>query len=231
MLKVRDITKSYFNQPVLKGISFEIPTGSIAGIIGPNGAGKSTLLDIISGFQMPDRGEIYYNDTLLENFSIKKSIFCYMPENLIIYPDYTVNDFVKLIFKLNGFLDAELMEVLELSQVKKKKIKHLSKGFHQRLKLFFALSCNKRIVILDEPFDGFDPLQIIKIFDFIRYRKEKGRTFILSIHQLHDAEKICNYFILLNRGRLITYGSTDTLKKKFNMNSFSLEGIFIEAMK
>ena len=231
MFTISNITKRYFRTIALDKVSFEVAEGSITGIIGPNGAGKSTLLDIITGFQNPDEGEIYFNDKPLMLFKGKKKVLSYMPEHLEIYPDYYVGDFIRFVHRATRYVDTDLIDILNLAKVKNKKIRYLSKGYHQRLKLFFALSNNKKIIILDEPFDGFDPVQLIEILEFIRSENGKGRTFILSIHQLYDAEKICNHYVLLDEGRVVTKGSIQTLKQTFGEDNSSLEQIFMRAIQ
>ena len=231
MMKINNITKRYFRTVALDKVGFEVSEDAITGIIGPNGAGKSTLLDIITGFQNPDEGEIYFNDGPLMAFKEKRKIISYMPEHLEIYPDYYVADFIGFIHRATRYIDTDLIEVLNLGKVKNKKIRYLSKGYHQRLKLFFALSNTKKIIVLDEPFDGFDPIQLIDILEFIRSENRKGRTFILSIHQLYDAEKICNHYVLLNEGKVLTRGSMQTLKQAFGDDSLSLEQIFMRAIQ
>ncbi len=166
MLTLNNITKRYLKTIALNKVSFKVPEASITGIIGPNGAGKSTLLEIISGFQNPDFGQIYLYNKPLGAFCEKKSVLSYMPERLNLYPDYYVCDFIKFIQKATKYVDMDLIEVLNLGKVRDKKIRYLSKGFHQRLKLFFALSNRKKILVLDEPFDGFDPIQLIDILGF-----------------------------------------------------------------
>jgi len=231
MLTLNNITKRYLKTIALNKVSFKVPEGSITGIIGPNGAGKSTLLEIISGFQNPDSGQIYLYNKPLGTFYEKKSILSYMPEHLDLYPDHYVCDFIKFIQRATKYVDMDLIEVLNLGKVRDKKIRHLSKGFHQRLKLFFALSNRKKILVLDEPFDGFDPIQLIDILGFLKSENQKGKTFILSIHQLNLAEKICSYFVLLNEGGVLAKGDMATLKQTFGQDKISLEEIFIETMR
>lgn len=231
MLTIDNITKKYLKTVALNKVSFEVQENSITGVIGPNGAGKSTLLEIISGFQNSDSGEIYLKNKPLLSFNEKKAVISYMSEYLKIYPDYYVDDFIQFIHKTTKHIDIDLIEILNLGKVKNKKIRHLSKGYHQRLKLFFALSNNKHIVVLDEPFDGFDPVQLIDIMRFIKLENQKGRTFIISIHQLYDAEKICNYYVLLNEGNVIAKDNIQELRQKFGQDNLSLEQIFIKAIK
>ncbi len=230
VLILDNIKQAYKNSTILKDINLKLPVHRIIGIIGPNGAGKSTLLKIIAGFQIPCSGKIWFNDILLENFYTKREIFSYMPEYIYIYPHYKVKEFIKFVQQVSKYYNPQLLKILKLDKVNDKKIKHLSKGFHQRLKLFFALHNDKKIVILDEPFDGFDPIQLLDIIRLIKKEKRNGRTFIVSIHQLSLAEKICDHYILLNEGKLIADGDMKTLKQTFNITENSLEQIFIKAM-
>ncbi len=231
LLKISKIEKRYNKNTVLNDISFEIPNGSIAGIIGPNGAGKSTVLNIITGFETFNNGEILLKNEKIYSFEDKMSKFSYMPEKLDIYPEFFVKDFIYFIQKTTKYENNELLKKLNLFSVQNKKIKTLSKGYKQRLKLFLALNNNKKIVILDEPFDGFDPIQLMDILELIKSEnKNKDKTFLVSIHQLYDAEKICNYYVLLNEGFVIAQGNINDLREQFNITG-SLESIFIEALK
>ncbi len=229
MVEVRDLTKYYSDVRIINRLYFTIPQNSVSGIIGPNGAGKSTLIKIISGFENQTSGDVLINNKIVNDFDDKKKYISYMPEFMLLYPDYFVKEFLDFFHKQINYKDDELMDFLGLKSVFDKKISHLSKGWHQRLKLYTSLAMNRDIIILDEPFDGFDPLQmndILKIFDL-----KKDKTFILSIHQLSQAQKICDYFVLLDNGNLISYGSIEELKEKFNCSSDLLEDIFIKALK
>ena len=231
MLQIKDIQKQYNRIPVLKNIKFEINPGSVTGIIGPNGAGKSTLLKIITGFEKADAGEIIYKDRVLTSQKQKVPIFSYMPEHLNIYPDFSVNEYIEFIEGTTGCSSPKLIDKLKLNDVRYKKNKNLSKGYRQRLKLFTALTNSKPIAVLDEPFDGFDPIQLREILSLIKSEKENGRTFLLSIHQMNDAEKICDNFIFLNEGRIIADGTCEELSEQFKTETKSLEEIFIKALQ
>lgn len=230
MLNVREISKNYAETRSLDRVSFTVPENSITGIIGPNGAGKSTLLRIIAGFEFPDSGEIFFRGSLLCGFSEIMRLVSYMPEQLEIYPNYRVNRFLDFLHKGVGRADDELLELLNLRAVGQRKIGHLSKGYRQRIKLYFSLCNDKKIIILDEPFDGFDPIQLQDILEMIRAEHRKGRTFIISIHQLHDAEKICDHYILLKEGRMAAEGNMSALADRFGLEKPSLEQVFMEAL-
>ncbi|MBI2353447.1 MAG: ABC transporter ATP-binding protein [Deltaproteobacteria bacterium] len=230
MLNLREISKTYTGTRSLTDVSFAVPENSITGIIGPNGAGKSTLLKIIAGFEHPDSGEMLFRGTPLSAFDDIKRLVSYMPEQLEIYPDYRVSEFLGFLHGTVGRADVGLLELLNLMSVRNKKIGHLSKGYRQRLKLYFSLCNDKRIVILDEPFDGFDPIQLQDILDMIRAENRKERTFIISIHQLHDAEKICTRYVLLKEGSLVAEGDMASLAERFGLEEPSLEQVFMEAL-
>ncbi len=231
MIKLNNISKSYSDNIVLKDISINIPDKAITGIIGPNGAGKSTLLKIISGFEFQDSGDVHIYDTKMENFHQRKNHIFYMPENMSIYPEYFVNDFLSFYHSCMHSKDDNLFTILSLKTVLNKKIKHLSKGWHQRLKLYTVL-CNKSpIIILDEPFDGFDPLQMKDIINLFKSQNSQGRSFILSIHQLSEAQKICDYFILIDQGTIVAEGTFNELNDYCLCRTNSLEEIFLKALE
>ncbi len=227
MIRLSGVTKHYQNQTVLYNISLEIEKNAINGIIGPNGAGKSTLLKVMTGF-IPYKGHVYISGKKILNFNDAKGFISFMPEKMQLYPEYYAGEFLKFFHLLKRTKDEELFNALELTNILNKKIKHLSKGWHQRLKLYLALCGDKPIAILDEPFEGFDPLQMQKIIQVIKKQKENGKTFLLSIHQLDYAKKICDNIILLNKGRVVEQGSMNKLSKQFKTDD--LEQIFIKAL-
>ena len=229
MIKLENINKSYSNQKVLENITLNIKKNIITGIIGPNGAGKSTLLKIIVGILNFDSGAIYLNQKRIFNFFQSREYLSYMPEQMQLYPEYFVAEFLKYYHNIIKYRDKTLFSSLELGKILNKKIKHLSKGWHQRLKLYLAMLNTKSLIILDEPFDGFDPLQMHNILKIIKTQKQKGKTFVISIHQLSYAKKICDFFILLDRGKIIDKGNLNYFVKKYQ--SSDIEDIFIKAIQ
>jgi len=230
MLKVTDITKCYNRKKVLQQISFTASQGTVTGIIGPNGAGKSTLLKIITGFERADDGNVAFRSHDLKKFHEYKAAFAYMPERLELYPHLPVNEYLSFIQRSVDIDGNDLLQRLNLSSLQHIVIGKLSKGYRQRLKLFTAMLNRKPLVVLDEPFDGFDPIQLREIISLIEAERQHGRTFILSIHQLYDAEKICDNFVLLNDGRSVAEGDLSSLGRQFSLDSPSLEEIFIKAL-
>ncbi len=231
MIKLQNVTKRYHHNLVLDNITFELPKGSITGILGPNGAGKSTLIKIITGFEYPDSGKVFIKEKENKNFEYLKKHIYYLPEKMVLYPDYFVGEFLSVFNKISKSNDNFLLETLELKEVLNKKIKNLSKGWHQRLKLYVALSQKRKIAILDEPFDGFDPLQMRKIIKIINLQNNNGKTFVITTHQLSYAQKICNYFIFLDKGKLIESGTIKYLLEKYALHTNDLEEIMIKAIE
>ncbi len=230
MIEIRNVSKSYSDVKVLDDISTIIPQKCISCVIGPNGAGKSTLIRIITGFEYPDSGEVFLFGEKIKSFHMAKSLLSYMPEKMTLYPNYRVKEFLKLYFEITGERDDYVFEQLGLPEIVSKKIKNLSKGWHQRLKLYLALSLKRPFVILDEPFEGFDPLKMREIGEVLKELNKRGRSFLLSVHQLSYAEKICDYFLLLSKGRVIASGTLTQLTEKYQDDKADLEEIFIEAV-
>ncbi len=229
MLQVSGLSKYYGRVVALKNISFSIPTGSVTGLIGPNGAGKSTLLKILTGFESANSGTLKFHNKYLRSLSSKISHFSFMPENIKLYPDEQVGEFIKFLCDTGDYPNNDYwVKHLGLKPVFKRKIKDLSKGYHQRLKLFFALANQKPFVVLDEPFDGFDPRQLRDILTLIQNENDKGRGFLLSLHQLEISEKICNYFLLIDEGQIIQTGTLPELCKRFGEDR--LEEIFLRVI-
>ncbi len=228
MIKLNGISRSFGRVTALTEVSFEIPEGSITGIIGPNGAGKSTIFNIITGYLKQDSGDFFLLGERNPPFEKRMKLISYMPENLKIYPELRTSEFVHFMSKTTGRSPDRFVEVLNLKHVWNRRIKNLSKGYAQRVKLFFALLPPKNILLLDEPFDGFDPIQLVEITDLLREENARGRTFVLSIHHLSHAEKICNYFVLLKEGKVIETGNLNELKNRYDASN--LEEIFIRAL-
>jgi len=229
MITCRNICKRYYNREVLSGVTFTTPVQKVTGLIGPNGSGKSTLIRIITGFELPDTGEITIHNINSARFASRKDIMAYMPEFMELYPEYRVLDFIRFLHSAFKAERRDILKLLELESVEEKYIGHLSKGYKQRIKLYAALVQPKKCLILDEPFDGFDPIQLLDIFGLIRSETSEGRTFFLSIHQLADAEKICDYFLLLDGGILVAQGTIPELQASYD-NEPTLERIFIRAL-
>jgi ABC-2 type transport system ATP-binding protein len=231
MIAAQSLSKSQGGISILRDVRMEAPRSRITGIIGPNGAGKSTLLRILAGFETADSGKVIHADRCLVRLRERQPLLVYMPEQVEIYPEETVSGFIGFLGRATRHRDESLITRLGLDAVMSKPLKHLSKGYSQRVKLYFALAHAKPLVLLDEPFDGFDPIQLGDVLDILREERNAGRTFVLTIHQLHDAEKICDHLVLLRQGCTVAQGSLDDLRSRFATPTASLEEIFVRALR
>jgi ABC-2 type transport system ATP-binding protein len=222
------MSKYFGRYRVLSNINFSVNSGEILGIIGPNGAGKTTLMECMTGLLPYDQGEIFWLNQPLSPQQIKEFIF-YLPDGILPYAEQRVRivvDFFQQIFAAPDTQLEKLIDRLELTEVMKKPVHTLSKGYHRRLLLLIGLLSPQPLLLLDEPFDGFDLRQTLGVMDLLR-ETLSGRTLLLSIHQLTEAEKICDRFILLNSGTVSAAGSLMQLQKQAGLTSGGLEEVFL----
>lgn len=216
---VKNLTKKYDNQKAVDDISFEIKAGEVVGFLGPNGAGKSTTMKMITCYMAPTKGEI-----MLDNLSvdrdpqeIKKKIG-YLPENNPLYGDMPVIEYLRFSAEIQGVEKSripsrikEMVEVCGLEKERHKKIEQLSKGYRQRVGLAQAMIHDPEALVLDEPTTGLDPNQIVEIRNLIK-ELGKEKTVILSSHILSEVEATCGRILIINRGKIVADGSSDTLR-------------------
>lgn len=221
MIKLENVTKKYGKFEALKGISFEVNEGEVVGLLGPNGAGKSTTMNMITGFIEPNEGTIIVNgfDIMKKSLKAKKQIG-YMPENVPLYPELTVKEFVSYMAELKlverKIRKQEVEEAIKetgLEDVKNKLIRNLSRGYKQRVSMAGALVGNPEVLILDEPTVGLDPKQIIEIRNLIKNLGKK-HTVILSSHILSEISQVCEKVIILNKGKVVAIDTPENLEEK-----------------
>lgn len=244
MIKVEHLTKRYGKKLAVSDASFEINEGEIVGFLGPNGAGKTTTMNILTGYLSATSGNTSVNgyDTLEEPDKVKKLIG-YLPEHPPLYTDMTVDAYLKFVFELKKCkgLDRtkhidEICKVVKITDVRKRIIGHLSKGYQQRVGLAQALIGNPPVLILDEPTVGLDPRQIIDIRDLIKELGQK-RTIILSSHILPEVQAICDRIIVINKGRIIADDSARNLtentgsKNVYSVTIAGQEGLVYPALR
>ncbi len=207
MIEVSHLTKRYARHTAVKDISFEVKAGEIVGFLGPNGAGKTTTLRMLTGYLPPTSGtaRISGHDIFRESLAARRKIG-YMPENVPLYDDMRVKEYLKFRAQLKGLSGShgrtrvgDVIETCGLKSVRRKMIKTLSKGFRQRLGLADALVHDPELLILDEPTNGLDPNQIRHIRGLIR-RLADSHTVLISTHILHEVEMICNRVIIIDGG-------------------------------
>ncbi len=229
MITVKNVCKKYGSFVAVDNISFEIDDGEIIGLLGPNGAGKSTTMNMLTGFIEPTSGEILINGVNISKKSKKaKSNIGYMPENVPLYKDLTVKEFINYMAELKYVkgkdkknMVSDIMAKTNLTDVQNKLIKNLSRGYKQRVSMAGALVGSPKILILDEPTVGLDPKQITEIRNLIK-SLAKDHTIIISSHILSEISQMCKKVIILNKGKLIAIDTPENLKNKVSKNNVIL---------
>lgn len=227
LLQIKELVKRYGDQWVLADISFSVQANEVLGLIGPNGAGKTTLMEAIAGLVPTDGGLVLWQGTALSLRQRRERLF-YLPDGLHPWEDQFVSrviDFFSSVYgRPDGFV-TEIVDALGLTPILHKRISALSKGYGRRLMLTLALVTPHPVVLMDEPFDGFDLRQTREIMGMLRDIAAGGRTLVLAIHQLVDAERVCDRFVLLADGRLRGTGTLEELRHE--TGKASLEEVFL----
>ena len=228
-LQVAGITKWYGEQRALADVSFDIRRGEILGLIGPNGSGKTTLLETVAGLLPVNAGGVLWQRSSLPPHRRREVVF-YLPDGARPWDGQHVIRVLEFFASAFGRRAHELDEVTRsvgLEQFLGKHVGALSKGYARRLMLALALLTPHPVLLMDEPFDGFDIRQTREIMALMRRLAARGRTFTLAIHQLTDAERVCDRFILLTHGRVCGIGSLDDLRARTGQMTAGLEDVFL----
>jgi ABC-2 type transport system ATP-binding protein len=229
LLRVDTINKQYADQVVLADVAFDIRRGEIIGIIGPNGAGKTTLLEAIAGILPAETNDVYWHGRSMPPSRRREAIF-YLPDGVRPYQDQPVTrilSFFADVYRRSADEIAGTIESVGLTPVLHKRVHSLSKGYGRRLMLALGLLTPHPLLLMDEPFDGFDLRQIRDIVRVLRREPAKGRTLVLAIHQLTDAERVCDRFILLADGCVRGTGTLNDLRARTGIPTGNLEDIFL----
>jgi ABC-2 type transport system ATP-binding protein len=229
LLQVAGITKWYGEQRALADVSFDIRRGEILGLIGPNGSGKTTLLETVAGLLPVNAGSVLWQRSSLPQHRRREVVF-YLPDGVRPWDGQHVIRVLEFFASAFGRQPTELDEVARsagLEEVLGKHVSALSKGYARRLMLALALLTPHPMLLMDEPFDGFDIRQTREIMDLMRRVGAQGRSFILAIHQLADAERVCDRFVLLADGRVCGVGSLDDLRARIGQATARLEDVFL----
>ncbi len=229
LLEVAALTTSHGAQLALSDVAFTANAGEILGIIGPNGAGKTTLLECLAGILAADSGKVYWRGKPLPAAQRRRAMF-YVPDGVRPYQDQLVAQVLSFFAEVYHRSDSEVADIIAavgLGTVLGKRVRALSKGFGRRLLLALGLLTPHQVLLMDEPFDGFDPRQTREIVGVVRAEAAKGRSLLLAIHQLVDAERICDRFVLLSDGRVHGVGTLNDLRGCTSLPEGHLEDIFL----
>jgi ABC-2 type transport system ATP-binding protein len=229
LLDLSGVTKRYGEQAVLADIAFSVQAGEVLGLIGPNGAGKTTLLEAIAGLLPVDAGDVRWRGTSLPLRRRREAIF-YLPDGVRPYQDQTVArvlTFFARVYRQPAARVAEVIASVGLAPVLDKRVHSLSKGFNRRVLLSLGLITPHPLLLMDEPFDGFDLRQARDIIGVLRETAQRGRTLVLAIHQLTDAQRVCDRFVLLSNGRVRGIGTLAELQARTGLPDASLEEVFL----
>ena len=227
ILTVNDLIKTYGEYTALDRISLKVPRGAIYGLLGPNGAGKTSLIRIINQISFPDSGQILFNQELLNKNHIHQ--IGYLPEERGLYKSMKVGEQALYLAKLKGMKSKhakkELMwwfEKFDIVPWWNKKIQELSKGMAQKVQFIVTVAHRPELLILDEPFSGFDPVNANLIKDEILSLNKQGTTIIFSTHRLESVDEICNHMVLINQSKKLKEGEINTIKKESRTKDYRL---------
>lgn len=228
MLIIKNIVKQYAAHRALDDVSLQIEKGKIFGLLGPNGAGKTSLIRIITQITAPDSGEVIFNGERLNANHIAQ--IGYLPEERGLYKKMEIGEQVLYLARLKGLSTAEAtkrvkywFEKLEMGGWWNKKVEDLSKGMQQKVQFVATILHNPELIILDEPFSGFDPVNADIIKNEILELNKQGSTFIFSTHRMESVEELCDNIALIHRSKKILDGTVEGIKEQYRNNTYWVE--------
>ena len=228
IIEVKHVTKHFGEKVALDDVSIDIPEGKIFGLLGPNGAGKSTLIRIINRITMATSGEVWFNGRPITDDDV--SHIGYLPEERGLYRKMKVGDQAMYLAQLRGMTARDAARELKAWFVRfgiqdwwNKKVEELSKGMAQKVQFITTVVHKPSLMILDEPFSGFDPVNADLIRKEILRLKEEGATVILSTHNMESVEELCDEIALINKAKLVVTGGTDDIRHRFGEDNVEIE--------
>lgn len=227
ILKLENVRKSYHKHEAVRGVSFEVPQGSIFGLLGPNGAGKTSLIRIITGITGADEGTVYLNGEKIDSRHPER--IGYMPEERGLYKKMKVGEQLIYLARLKG-MDVQTakkeikfwLEKFEIVDWWGKKIEELSKGMQQKIQFISTVVHKPKLLILDEPFSGLDPINTNLIKSEIRRLNDEGVSIIFSTHRMEQVEQICDHIVLINLGKNVLEGKVGSIRQQFKENKYEI---------
>jgi len=227
LFEAKNVTKQYGNNLALDSVSISVPEQCIYGLLGPNGAGKTTLIRIINQITGPDSGELFLNGMKLMPNDVQ--VIGYLPEERGLYKKMKVGEQALYFAQLKGLSKAEAMKrlkywfkKLEIIDWWGKKVEELSKGMQQKVQFVTTVLHEPKLLIFDEPFTGFDPVNTNIVKKEILFLRERGATIIFSTHNMESVEELCDNITLINKAKTILEGSVDNIRKQWAANEFDL---------
>ena len=228
MLRIQHIVKQYAQHRALDDVSMDIEKGSIFGLLGPNGAGKTSLIRIINQITAPDSGDVFFNGEKLNPKHIAK--IGYLPEERGLYKKMEIGEQALYLAQLKGLSRAEAtkrikywFEKMDMQGWWNKKVEDLSKGMQQKVQFVATILHEPELIILDEPFSGFDPVNAEIITKEILELNQKGATIIFSTHRMESVEQLCDSIVLINKSHKILDGKVSDIKNSYRNNTFRIE--------
>lgn len=227
ILKIENVSKSFTNHKALDNVSFDVPEGKVYGLLGPNGAGKTTLIRIINHITAPDSGSVLFDGHQLTAADVVN--IGYLPEERGLYKKMKVGDQAVFFAQLKGLKKADAVkalktwfERLEISSWWDKKVEELSKGMAQKVQFIVTVLHNPKLLIFDEPFSGFDPINANVLKREILKLRDEGATVIFSTHNMSSVEELCDNITLINKSHNILTGPVADLRRQFSDNRYEL---------
>ncbi|UMB61380.1 ATP-binding cassette domain-containing protein [Lutibacter sp. A80] len=227
VLTVENVSKRYGTFTALNNVSISVPKGSVFGLLGPNGAGKTSLIRIINQITLQDKGNIYLDGELLKPEHVQQ--IGYLPEERGLYKSMKVGEQALYLAQLKGLSKSDAkkklkywFEKFDISDWWDKKIQELSKGMAQKVQFIVTVMHTPKLLIFDEPFSGFDPINANLIKDEILKLRDEGASIIFSTHRMESVEELCDYIALIDKSKKILDGKLNTIKEEFKTNQFEV---------
>ncbi|MFM6942222.1 MAG: ABC transporter ATP-binding protein [Aquirufa sp.] len=227
ILSIQNVVKRYADHTALAGVSLEIPKGQIYGLLGPNGAGKTSLIRIINQITAPDEGQVLFDGELLQPKHVEQ--IGYLPEERGLYKKMKVGDQLMYLAQLKGLSKAEAQSRLkdwfirlDIKDWWYKPVDDLSKGMQQKTQFIATVVHEPKLLILDEPFSGFDPINANMLKDEILALKERGTTILFSTHRMESVEELCDSIALINHSQVVLTGQKDEVRNRFKKHAYEV---------
>ena len=227
LLELRGVLKQYDGHTAVDHVSFSVPDGAIFGLLGPNGAGKTSIIRMITTITRPDAGEIYVAGQLVGRETTGR--IGYMPEERGLYKKMEVVDHLTYLARLKGLTAKQTRDALDywldrfdIRSWRGKKIEELSKGMQQKIQFIATVVHDPTLIILDEPFSGLDPINANLIKDEIYELAQRGKQILFSTHRMEQVEEICDYIVLINKGKNVLQGDVEEIRDRFRENVYEV---------